>query len=94
MITQGVYSDDQKKVYIAHFQAYNSFQTNHIPTDYKIYKQFLQAQGYTVLCGPERIESTGEWLLVMLSQGYITNPATPYERNVLGRFDTYEVWSK
>lgn len=94
LITKGSSSVIDKKVYIAHFQSYNTYQTNHIPTDYTVYKQFLKNQGYTILYEPRRIESTGEWLLSMLSQGFLTNPVTPYEKNVLGRFDTYEVWSK
>ena len=93
MITKGVYSDE-RKVYTAHFQSFNSHQTNHIPTDYRVYKDFLEEQGYSILCNPEKIESTGEWLLSMLAQGFLSNPVTPYEKNVLGRFDTYEVWSR
>jgi len=94
MITQGVFGGMENKVCIAHFQSHNSFQTNHIPTDYAVYKNFLQSQGYSVLNRAEKIECTGEWLLSMLSQGFLNNPITPYEKNVLGRFDSYEIWSR
>ena len=95
MMTQGVYGGGvENRVCIAHFQSHNSYQTNHIPTDYGVYKNFLQSQGYSVLSGAEKIECTGEWMLSMLSQGFLNNPVTPYEKNVLGRFDSYEVWSR
>ena len=79
---------------IAHFQSHHTYQTNHIPTEYNIYVNFLQSQGYSVLEGEQKIECTGEWMLNMLGKGFLNNPTTPYEKNVLGRFDSYEVWSR
>ena len=93
--TGSMYSGDiDSTLCIAHFQSHNSFQTNHLPTEYAVYKNFLQTQGYSILNRAEKIECTGEWLLSMLSQGFLTNPVTPYERNVVGRFDSYEVWCR
>ena len=94
MITHGIRSGVEKKVCIAHFQSNSSFQTNYYPTDYAVCKSILQSQGYSILNRSEKIESTGEWMLSMLSQGFLTNPVTMYEKNILGRFDFYEIWSK
>ena len=93
MITPSVYSGIHNKVCIAHFQSQNSFRTNHIPMDYGVYKNFLQAQGYSVVNRVEKIECTGEWLLSMITQGFIENPKS-YEKNIMTRFDSYEIWGR
>ena len=94
MITPGVHSGIGSKVCIAHFQLHNSFRTNHIPMDHAVYKNFLLSQGYSVLERGERIEYTGEWLLSMMTQGFLKDPHKTYEKNFLERIDSYEIWGR
>ena len=61
--------------------------------DYGVYKNFLQTQGYSVVNRVEKIECTGEWLLSMITQGFIENPKS-YEKNIMTRFDSNEIWGR